>query len=163
MSGRQRACALRLCASRDFHPTATGIPFKEPDSFAMKTSAQDGIEGHGEGIDGVGNARLEQESQNLAQQDGRAEARASDRALALQELTGPEGDLAQEVPAGAEKLVTWDASPEEAGHLMREIPAEDEADVSAELAEEGRGEAEQDLRRAVDAETHPRHEPPNPD
>ncbi len=115
------------------------------------------MEGHGEGIDGVGSARLEQESQDLAQQDGRAEARNSDRELALRELTGPEADLAQEVPAGAEKLVTWDASPEEAGHLLQDIPAEDEADVSAELAEEGRGEAEQDLRRAVDAETHPHH------
>jgi hypothetical protein len=53
--------------------------------------------------------------------------------------------------------VTWDESPEEAGHLANEVPAEDETAVSAELAEEGRGEAEEDLRRAMDAETHPRH------
>jgi hypothetical protein len=125
----------------------------------MKTSTQDQAEGHGEGIDGVGNTRLEQESQDLAKQDGRAEARHSDRELALRELTGPEEDSSQEVPAGAEELVTWDASPEEAGHLMPEIPAEDEGDVSAELAEEGRGEAEEDLRRAVDVEIHPGHEP----
>jgi hypothetical protein len=42
---------------------------------------------------------------------------------------------------------------------MQEIPAEDEADVAAELAGEGEGEAEQDLRRAVNAETHPHHKP----
>ena len=128
----------------------------------MKTSAPVQIEGHGEGIDGVGTVRLEQESQDLAKQDGRAEARDSDRELALRELPGPEADSSQEVPAGAEELVTWDANPEEAGHLVQELLTEDEADVSAELAEEGRGEAEQDLRRAVDEETHPRHEPLNP-
>jgi hypothetical protein len=128
----------------------------------MKTSAQNPIDDHGEGIDGVGSVRLEQESQDLAKQDGRAEARAPDRTLAFQELTAPEGNLAQEVPAGAEGLVTWDADPEESGHLTREIPAEDEADVSAELAEEGRGEAEEDLRRAVEAETRPHHVSPSP-
>ena len=128
----------------------------------MKTSAPEQIESHGEGIDGVGNTRLEQESQDLAKEDGRAEARDSDRKLALRELTEPEANSSQEVPAGAEELVTWDASPEEAGHLMQDIPAEDEGEVSAELAEEGRGEAEQDLRRAADAETHSRQAPPNP-
>jgi hypothetical protein len=128
----------------------------------MKTTARDQIEVHEEGIDGVGNARLQQHSQDLAQQDGRAEARDSDRERALHELTGPDGDPSQEIPPGAEGLVTWDVSPEEAGHLTQEIPAEDEADVSAELAEEGRGEAEQDLRRAVNTETHLRHEPPYP-
>jgi hypothetical protein len=128
----------------------------------MKTSAQDQIESHGEGIDGIGNTRLEQESHDLAKEDGRAEARDSDRKLALRELTEPEADSSLEVPAGAEELVTWDTSPEEAGHLMQDIPAEDEGDVSAELADEGSGEAEQDLRRAVDAQIHPRHEPLSP-
>ncbi len=126
----------------------------------MKTPTPAKIESHGEGIDGVGSARLEEESRDLAQQDGREEARNSDRELAFRELTGPEANLPQEVPSGAEELVTWDANPEEAGSLVRETPAEDEGDVSAELAEEGRGEAEEDLRRAMDAETHPRREPP---
>ena len=124
----------------------------------MNTSERNQIEGHGEEIDGVGKARLQQESQDLARQDGRAEARDSDRGAALRELTGPEGDLSPEVPAGAEELVTWDVSPEAAGHLIPEIAPEDEAEVSAELAEEGREEAEQDLRRAASAETHPRHQ-----
>ena len=128
----------------------------------MTTSERDQNEGHGEDLDTVGAARLQQESQDLAKQDGRAEARASDRELALRELTGPEGDSAPEIPAGAEGLVTWDASAEEAGHLTPEIPAEDEADDSAEEAEEGRGEAESELRRAADAEIHPRREVPHP-
>jgi hypothetical protein len=127
----------------------------------MKTSEQDQISGNDEGIVAAGNERLQQNSQDLAQQDGRVEARDSDRELARRELTSPNEDSAQEVPPGAESLVTWDASPEEAGHLTQETPAEDEADVSAELAEEGRGEAEQDLRRAVDAESHRRHEAPD--
>ena len=99
-------------------------------------------------------AQLEQQSQELAHEDGRAEARDSDRELALRELTMPDGDPAQEVPSGAEGLVTWDVSPEESGHLIPETPAEDEADVPAELAEEGSGEAEQELRRAVNTEAH---------
>jgi hypothetical protein len=118
------------------------------------------IDDHGEEIDGVGKAQLQQNAQDLAGQDGRAEARDSDCEVALRELTGPEGDSPPEVPAGAEGVVTWDESPEASGPLMQEIPAEDEADVAAELAEEGRGEAEQDLRRAVNAESHPRHKPP---
>jgi hypothetical protein len=121
----------------------------------MKTPAQEQIEGHGEGIDGVGKDRLEQEARDLAKQDDRPEARNSDRDLALRELSDPEDDSAPEVPAGAEGLVTWDESPEEAGHLANEVPAEDETAVSTELAEEGRGEAEQELRRAADAEIHP--------
>jgi len=126
----------------------------------MNTSRRNQIDGHGEEIDGVGKAQLQQNAKDLAQQDGRAEARDSDREVALRELTGPGGDSPPEVPAGAEGVVTWDESPEASGHLMQEIPAEDEADVAAELAEEGEGEAEQDLRRAVNAETHPRHASP---
>jgi hypothetical protein len=94
-------------------------------------------------------ARLQQSSQDLAQQDGRTEARDADRRSALRELTGPDLDAAPEVPAGAENLVTWDEAPAAAGHLTPETPSEDEADVSADSAEEGRGEAEQDLRRAA--------------
>jgi hypothetical protein len=126
----------------------------------MNTSERNQIDGHGEEIDGVGKARLQQNAKDLAEQDGRAEARDSDCEGAFRELRGPEGDSAPEVPAGAEALVTWDMSPEAAGHLLQEIPTEDEADVAADLAEEGRGEAELDLCRAVNAETHPRHEPP---
>jgi hypothetical protein len=126
----------------------------------MNPSEKNQIDGHGEEIDGVGKARLQQNAKDLAEQDGRAEARDSDRELALRELTGPEADSAPEIPAGAEGVVTWDESPESTGHFMQETPSEDEADVSSELAEEGRGEAEQDLRRAADAETHPRHAPP---
>jgi hypothetical protein len=129
---------------------------------AMKTSTGNRIGVQGEMIGGDSNALVQQLSWDLAQQDGRAEARDSDRELALRELTGPGRDPAPEVPPGAERLVTWNANPEEAGHLIPEIPAEDETDVSAEMAEEGRGEAEQDLRRAVNAEPHLRHEPPHP-
>ncbi len=123
--------------------------------MAMNSINRDQIEAHGEGIDGVGPDRVQQDSHDLARQDGRAEARDSDREHALRELTAPGGEPAQEVPPGAENLVTWDASPAEAGHLTPEVDPEDEADVAAELAEEGRGEAEQDLRRAASAEPEP--------
>ncbi len=123
----------------------------------MKSSTKDQIGTHGEEIDGVGPDRLQQESKDLAQQDGRAEARDADRERAFRELTGPAGDPAPEVPAGAEELVTWDVSPEAAGHLTPEVAPDDEADVSTELADEGRVEAEQELRRAANAES--RHRP----
>lgn len=64
----------------------------------------------------------------------------------------PVRDPAPEVPPGAEDLVTWNVSPEEAGHLIPEIEADDEADVAADMAEEGSGEAEQELRRAATTE-----------
>ena len=131
----------------------------------MKTSTQDQSEVHGETAAGASNAQLQQLSRDLAHQDGRTEARAFDRELARREFTGTAraGQPAQEVPPGAEGLVTWDVSAEEAGHLTPDIPSEDEANDSAELAAEGRGEAEQDLRRAAEAETHLRHEAPNRD
>ena len=103
-------------------------------------------------LDSAESARLAQHSQDLARQDGRAESRASDRELAWGELTGPDADPAQEIPTGAEELVTWDASPEQAGHLIPEIEADDEADVAAAMAVEGSGEAEQELRRAANSE-----------
>ena len=56
----------------------------------------------------------------------------------------------------SEELVSWDTSPDAAGHRLPESVPEDEADDSAALAEEGIGEAEQDLRRAANAALHPR-------
>lgn len=97
---------------------------------------------------------------DLAHQDGRSEARDQDRSAALREKTDTETDTAQEVPSGAEELVSWDTSPDAAGHRMPESIAEDEADDSAMLAEEGIGEADQDLRRAVNAALHPRRPAP---
>jgi len=128
----------------------------------MNTPTGDRIKVPGEMIGGNSAALLRRNSQDLARQDGRAEARNSDRERALRELTERDGNRAQEVPPGADGLVTWDVSPDQAGHLTRDVPAEDEADDSAQEAEEGRGEAEQDIRRAVNAETHRRHEPPSP-
>jgi hypothetical protein len=116
----------------------------------MKTPPPFQFEGHDEGIDGVGSSELDKESEALARQDGRDEARDSDRELAFRELTGPEGHLAQEIPRGAEGLVTWDSNPEETGHLIEEVPSDDEASIAAEEAEEGRVEAEEELRNAVD-------------
>jgi hypothetical protein len=85
----------------------------------------------------------------LARQDGRTEARAGDRAEAAREQTGPPPESSPETPAGAEALVTWDASPDQAGHRSNEAVPEDEADDDATLAEEGSGEAEEELRRAA--------------
>jgi hypothetical protein len=103
---------------------------------------------------------LQGNATELAQQDGRSEARAEDRTEAIREQTRPAADAAQEVPAGDEALVTWNASPDQSGHLTAESVVDDEADDSTELAEEGEGEAEQDLRRAANAETHPHAPPP---
>lgn len=105
-------------------------------------------------------ARSRDDAAALAQQDGRAEARAGDRVDAAREQAGPPPDSTPETPIGAETLVTWDTSPDQAGHRSTEIVSDDEADVSADLAEEGSGEAEQELRRAANAEDHPRHRPP---
>jgi hypothetical protein len=126
----------------------------------MKTFTRDQIAVQGEMIGGNSNSRLRQNSQDLARQDGRTEAREADRELALGELTRPDGDSAPEIPPGAESLVTWDVNPEVTGHLIPEMPADDEADFSAEEAEEGRDEAEQDLRRAAHAASRFRHASP---
>ena len=105
---------------------------------------------------------LQANATELAQQDGRAEARDEDRTAAFREQTAPEGEAAQEIPAGDEALVTWNISPDQTGHLTPESVSDDEADDSAELAEEGSVEAEQDLRRSANAESHPHHPPPPP-
>lgn len=93
----------------------------------------------------------------LARQDGRTEARAGDRAAA-RDQTGAPSEATLETPAGAEELVTWDTSPDEAGHRSAEAVPDDEADDDAALAEEGSDEAEQERRRAANAEGHPRQQ-----
>ena len=115
----------------------------------MQTPGSDQIQSHEEGIDAIEIARLKQDSQDLARQDGRSEARNSDHALALHELHGTDREPAREIPPGAQGLVAWDVAPEESGHLTEDVPAEDEATVAAEMAGEGRAEAEQDLRRSA--------------
>jgi len=100
---------------------------------------------------------LQGAAEELAQQDGRSEARDEDRSEARREHAE---DAAPEVPAGDENLVAWNSSPDEAGHRSPETVSDDEADVSAALAEEGSREAEQDLRRAVNTERHPHHGSP---
>ncbi len=119
----------------------------------MNTPEEEQIDPHEEGIDRLEIARLNQDSQELAQQDGRTEARKSDRELALHELHGTDPEPAQEIPPGAEGLVTWDTNAEESGHVTEEVPTEDEADVATQMAEEGEAEAEQELRRAAHTKT----------
>jgi hypothetical protein len=128
----------------------------------MNTTTRAQIEVPGEPGRSDAAARLRQKSLELAQQDGRAEARQEDRENALRELASPAEDTAPEIPPGAEELVTWDVSPAEAGQATPESVSEDEADVSAELAEEGLGEAEQELRRAAEAKAHPHAGPQDP-
>lgn len=44
---------------------------------------------------------------------------------------------------------TWDAMPDESGHIISIAEAEDEANLSIEMNEQGREAAEQDLRKMV--------------
>jgi hypothetical protein len=104
-------------------------------------------------------ALLRGNTAELARQDGRAEARDEDLTEAVREQNVPAADSAQEVPAGDETLVTWDSSPDETGHRTLESADDDEATVAADLAEEGSGEAEQDLRRAA-TEVRPPNQTP---
>ncbi len=92
--------------------------------------------------------RRRSESRELAGLDARADApEDADRPQAPESGTHVVPGAAQEIPPGAEDLVTWDVSPDDAGHLVEEIEAEDEADVPATMAEQGRNDADQDLRR----------------
>jgi hypothetical protein len=135
-----------------------------PESSTMNTTTRDQVEVPGEPGRSDAAALLRQKSLDLAQQDGRSEAREEDRENALHELTSPDSgeEIAPEIPPGAEELVTWDASPGEAGKAIPESISEDEADVFAEQAEEGLGEAEQELRRAAETKAHPHSAPKGP-
>lgn len=116
------------------------------------------IEAHGVGIGAVSDKLLQQRAQDLAEEDGRTEATDADRARALEELTSLTANPAPEVPRGDENLTTWNESPDLTGHVVPTILPDDEADVSAELTEEGLEEADQDRRRAAKDE-----DPPRPD
>lgn len=129
----------------------------------MNPPARDRSEMPGDKLGGDPNVMGPRVSEDLAHQDGRAEARESDRESARHDLLRLADDGAPEVPPGADSLVTWNIPAEETGHHTPEIPAEDEADVSATMAEEGSGEAEQELRRAANEETRPHHRPPHAD
>lgn len=107
--------------------------------------------GDGGGVDAAGELRLRDGALELAALDGRAEARDHDRLEAACEAAGPGDPAAQEVPTGAECLVTWDVSRDETGHRVEPCEAEDEATVEADMAEQGRDDADRDLRRATGA------------
>ncbi|MBA2586344.1 MAG: hypothetical protein H0U99_07655 [Chthoniobacterales bacterium] len=124
----------------------------------METRLSGKIEAQGVGIGAVSDKLLQQRAQDLAEQDGRTEPTDADRAHAFEELSGPMANPAPEVPPGDENLTTWNESPDVTGHVVRNSLPDDEADISAELTEEGVEEAEQDRRRAAKDE-----DPPRPD
>lgn len=124
----------------------------------METRLSGKIEAQGVGIGAVSDKLLQQRAQDLAEQDGRTEPTDADRAHAFEELSGPMANPAPEVPPGDENLTTWNESPDVTGHVVRNALPDDEADISAELTEEGVEEAEQDRRRAAKDE-----DPPRPD
>jgi hypothetical protein len=69
------------------------------------------------------------------------------RGLGHNHLAPPPEPHAPELPPGAENVVAWDDNPVEEGHSVPHLLPEDEAEVDAELTEEGLDEAERDLRK----------------
>lgn len=107
------------------------------------------IEAEGVGIGAVSDKLLQRRAQDLAEEDGRTEARDADRAEALKELSGLTEDPPPEVPPGDENLTTWNESPDLTGHAAPTFPPDDETDIAEELTEEGVEEADVDRRRAA--------------
>ena len=124
----------------------------------METRQSGKIEAQGVGIGAVSDKLLQQRAQDLAEQDGRTEPTNADRAHALEELTSPMANPAPEIPPGDENLTTWNESPDLTGHLVPNSLLDDEADISAELTEEGVEEADQDRRRAAKDEDPPQQD-----
>ena len=120
----------------------------------MENTPRGRIEAQGVGIGAPSDQLLRQRARDLAQQDGRTGPTKADRAEALQALTGLTENPAPEVPPGDERLTRWNESPELSGHAVATFWADDEAELSAELTEEGVEEADQDRRRAAKDE-HP--------
>ncbi|MEP6685699.1 MAG: hypothetical protein ABJB22_02885 [Verrucomicrobiota bacterium] len=121
----------------------------------MENKPRGRIEAQGKGIGAVSYQLLEQRARDLAEQDGRTNPTDADRAKALEELSGLTEDGAPEVPPGDENLTSWNESPDAAGHAVPTSLPDDEADVSAQLTEEGVEEADQDRRRAAKDEDPP--------
>ncbi|MBA3726979.1 MAG: hypothetical protein H0W86_11135 [Armatimonadetes bacterium] len=115
----------------------------------MEHTPRGRIEAQGVGIGAVSDEILQKRARDLAEEDGRAEPTAADRAAALKELTGFHEDAAPEVPAGAEGLTSWNEGRENAGHATPNLLPDDEAEVDAELTAEGVDEADLDRRRAA--------------
>ena len=113
------------------------------------------IEAEGVGIGAVSDELLQRRARDLAEEDGRTEPTHADRAAALKELTGLTEDLPPEVPPGDESLTTWNENPDVTGHATPTFPPDDEADIDAELTEEGVEEADIDRRRAAKDEYPP--------
>jgi hypothetical protein len=122
----------------------------------METGPSGKIEAQGVGIAAVSGKLLQQRAQDLAEQDGRTEPTDADRAHALEALSSPITNTAPEVPPGDENLTIWNQSPDVTGHIVPNIPPDNEADISAELTKEGVEEADQDRRRAAKDEDPPR-------
>lgn len=85
-------------------------------------------------------------SRELVESDQRGEFPAAAPIRPSQESESVDEVAAQEIPTGAEDLVVWDVSPDEAGHLVEPCEAEDESTVQATMAEQGRDDADRDLR-----------------
>jgi hypothetical protein len=115
----------------------------------MEDKPRGRIEAQGIGIGAVSDKLLSQRAQDLAEQDGRTHPTNVDRAKALKELSGLTEDGAPEVPPGDENLTAWNDSPDATGHAVPTFLPDDDADISAELTEEGVEEADQDRRRAA--------------
>jgi hypothetical protein len=122
----------------------------------METRPSGKIEAQGVGIGAVSGKLLQQRAQDLAEQDGRTEPTDADRAHALEELRSSIANPAPEVPPGDENLTIWNQSPDVTGHIVPNVLPDDEADISAELTNEGVEEADQDRRRAAKDEDPPR-------
>lgn len=116
------------------------------------------IEAQGLGIGAVSDELLQQRARDLAEQDGRTVPTDADRARALEELITEAATPAPEIPPGDQDLISWNESPDTAGHAVPVFPPDDEAEVSAELTEEGVDEADQDRRRAAKDENPPQRD-----
>lgn len=121
----------------------------------MQSEPRGRIEIQGKGVGAVSDQILDQRARDLAEEDGRTHPTDTDRAKALEELSGLTEDGAPEVPPGDENLTSWNESPDTAGHAVPTFSEEDDADIGAELVEEGVEEADRDQRRAAISERPP--------
>lgn len=94
---------------------------------------------------------IEQRAIELAQSDGRDAFTDGDLERAAAELGGlAEAASAPEADETAEQITEWDSPIDEAGHRVEKHPLDDESTIAEQLIEDGREEADHDLRAAAE-------------
>ena len=120
---------------------------------SMSTHNPGRIQIHGEGVGEISDEVIETRAKELAQMDGRPEAKEHDRVRAREELLNPGPSPAPEADETVTPVELWSKAIASRGHEGVHTELEDEANLAEQLVEEGVEEADREQRLSASEES----------